>query len=71
MRNILNISLPQEMVKQIKSEVKTGRFASTSEFMRHLIRMWNTEKLAQDIEKSRAEIKSGKGKILKSLKDLR
>jgi len=71
MRNILNISLPKEMVKQIKNEVKTGKFASTSEFMRHLIRMWNTEKLAQDVEQSRAEIAAGKGKILKSLKDLR
>jgi putative addiction module CopG family antidote len=71
MRNILNISLPEEMVKLIKSEVKTGKFASTSEFMRHLIRMWNTEKLAQDVEQSRAEIVAGKGKVLRSLKDLR
>ncbi len=59
------------MVKQIKAEVKSNNFASTSEFMRHLIRLWNTEKLAQDIEKSRAEIRAGKGKILRSLKDLR
>ncbi|MFA6992552.1 MAG: ribbon-helix-helix domain-containing protein [Candidatus Gracilibacteria bacterium] len=71
MRNILNISLPQEMVKQIKSEVKTGKFASTSEFMRHLIRLWNSEKLAQEIEQSRREIALGKGKILRSLGDLR
>ena len=71
MRNILNISLPKEMVTDIKREVKAGKFASTSEFVRHLIRMWNTEQLMRDIEQSRREIAVGKGKILRSLKDLR
>ena len=53
MRNILNISLPKEMVVDIKREVKAGKFASTSEFMRHLIRMWNTRKLAEEFKKGR------------------
>ncbi len=44
MRNIVNISVPAEMAKDIKREVKAGKFASTSEFMRHLIRMWNMRK---------------------------
>ncbi len=39
MRNILNISLPKEMVVDIKRCVKEGGFASTSEFIRHLIRL--------------------------------
>ena len=71
MRNIVNISVPAEMAKDIKREVKLGKFASTSEFMRHLIRMWNTEQLMRDIEQSRKEIAAGKGKVLQSLKDLR
>ncbi len=71
MRNIVNISLPKEMAADIKREVKVGKFASTSEFMRHLIRVWNTERLMRDIKQSRAEIAAGKGKVLRSLRDLR
>ena len=71
MRNILNISLPPEMAKEIRKEVKIGNFASASEFMRHLVRLWNTEKLMRDVERSRAEIAAGKGKVLRSLKYLR
>lgn len=71
MRNILNISLPKEMVVDIRRGVKAGKFASTSEFMRHLIRVWNTEQLMRNVEKSRAEIVAGRGKVLRSLRDLR
>ena len=71
MRNIMNISLPKEMVVDIKRGVKEGKFASTSEFMRHLIRVWNTEQLMRDVEQSRKEIAAGKYKVLRSLKDLR
>ena len=53
MRNILNISLPKEMVVDIKRGVKAGKFASTSEFMRHLIRVWNTEQLAEELKQKR------------------
>ena len=59
------------MVADIKRGVKAGKFASTSEFMRHLIRVWNTEQLMRTVEKSRAEIAAGNGKVLRSLKDLR
>ena len=59
------------MVMQIKKGVKEGGFATTSEYMRHLIRLENTRVLAQEIEISRQEFKMGKGKLLKSLKDLR
>ena len=71
MRNIMNISLPKEMVVDIKRGVKEGKFASTSEFMRHLIRVWNTEKLARDLKQSQKEFAQGKYKVLRSLKDLR
>ena len=68
MRSIINISLPKEMVKVVEKEVKKGRFASTSEYIRYLIRR---DELAKLLEKSRREIMSGKGKVLHSLKDLR
>lgn len=71
MRNIINISLPDTMARTIKKEVKLGEFASTSEFFRHLIRLWNTHKLAQELNSDKKEFEAGKGKILKSLKDLR
>lgn len=70
MRNIVNISLPSQMVKVIRDEVKRGRFASTSEFMRHLIRMWNTNRLAAELDKEREGFRKGHYKVLQSLKDL-
>lgn len=71
MRNIVNISVPAEMAKDIKREVKRGKFASTSEFMRHLIRVWNTCKLAEELKKEREQFRKGNYKVLKSLKNLR
>ncbi len=71
MRNIVNISLPEKMVKVIKKEVKAEGYASVSEFFRYLIREWNTNKLAEELKKDRLKFEAGKGKVLKSLKDLR
>lgn len=71
MRNIINISLPDEMVKIVKKEVKAGNYATTSEFFRHLIRLWNTHELAKELREDRKEFEAGKGKVLKSLRDLR
>jgi len=71
MRNVVNISLPEKMVKVIKKEVKAEGYASVSEFFRYLIREWNTNKLAEDLKKDRLKFEAGKGKVLKSLKDLR
>ncbi|MCK5460342.1 ribbon-helix-helix protein, CopG family [Candidatus Parcubacteria bacterium] len=70
MREILNISLPKVMVKEVKNEVKKGQFASSSEFIRHLIRLWNTDKLARELKNERKKFDSGKGIKLHSLKDL-
>jgi len=71
MRNVVNISLPEKMVKVIKKEVKAEGYASVSEFFRYLIREWNTNKLAEELKKDRLKFEAGKGKVLKSLKDLR
>ncbi len=71
MRSILNISLPEALAEEVKKEVKDGRFASTSEFFRHLLRLWNTEKLYRELQQSEKDFKAGKYKTLKSVKDLR
>ncbi len=71
MRNIINISLPASMTKSVEKEVREGGFATKSEFFRHLLRVWNTYKLAGELEESRKEFETGKGKVLRSLRDLR
>jgi Arc/MetJ-type ribon-helix-helix transcriptional regulator len=71
MREIINISLPSPMAKTIKTAVKTGDYASTSEFFRHLLRDWQAGKLLNELSESQLEIAAGKGKVLKSLKTLR
>ncbi len=71
MRKIINISLPSQMATKVKKEVRTGNYATTSEFFRELIRNWEEQKLLTSLKESQSEIKQGKGKVLKSLKNLR
>ena len=71
MRNIVNISLPKEMEVDIRRGEKAGKFASTSEFMRYLIRVWNTKKLAEELKKEREQFRKGNYKVLRSFKNLR
>ncbi|MDO8497984.1 MAG: ribbon-helix-helix domain-containing protein [bacterium] len=72
MRTILNISLPETLAVEVKKEVKEGKFASTSEFFRHLLRLWNTEKLYRELKKADKDWENGrKGwKKLNSVRDL-
>lgn len=55
----------------VEKEVKQGGFSTKSEFFRSLIRMWEENKLLEELKKSQREIAEGKGKVLRSLKDLR
>ncbi len=71
MRNIINISLPPQLKEEVEAEVEKGNFASTSEFFRYLLRLWQEKKLLKELNQSRREIKNGRGKVLRSLKDLR
>lgn len=71
MRTIINISLPKQMARIVEDTVSSGRFASKSEFFRSLLRMWMENKLVEEIKESKQEMKMGKGKLLKSLKNLR
>ena len=71
MRTILNISVPAELAREVKREVKAGKFASTSEYFRHIMRVRNTEKLAAELKKEQQAFRKGKYKVLTSLRDLR
>ncbi len=71
MRNVINISLPRDMVRTVEREVKGGGFASKSEFFRHLLRLWNTRELAAELHERRQTFSLGKGKVLRSLNSLR
>lgn len=71
MRNIINISLPDSMVKTIRKDVERGGFASTSEFIRHLIRLWNTKQLGNELKNDRKLFEAGEGMELGSLRDMR
>ena len=71
MRQILSISMPVNMIKDIKQEAKAGGFATLSEFIRHLIRLWKEERLAKDLKQDMIDIRNGKGiEIKESLDEL-
>ena len=71
MRSIVNISLPEELNNDVEKAVKEGRFATKSEFFRHLLRLWKEDEALRGLRRSRRAIAGGKGKVLRSLKDLR
>ena len=71
MRNIINISLPREMNAIVERDMRAGGFASKSEFFRHLVRLWNSRELAVELHERRRDFEAGKGKKLRSLRDLR
>lgn len=71
MRSIINISLPKSLDALVNKEVRRGKYASKSEFFRMVLKQWLEEqKIIAEIEESRAEIRAGKGVILRSLADL-
>ena len=71
MRSIINISVPEKMAQAVEESVEKGNFSTKSEFFRMLIRLWMEGKLVAELEDSRKELRAKKGKLLKSLKDLR
>jgi len=71
MRKVVNISLPQELNKEVDKAVKSGQYASKSEFFRDMVRLWKEEQILEDVRVSRGEMAAGKAKELKSPKDLR
>ena len=70
MRNIISISLPIGLKKQVERTVKEENYSSVSEFFRDAVRAWEEEQLYQSVLRSEKELAEGKGKRLRSLKDL-
>lgn len=71
MREIISISLPKELNKKVEELMKKGRYATKSEFFRDLLRMRIEGKILRELSESRKELVSSKGRLLRSLKDLR
>lgn len=71
MRSIVNISLPVDLKKDVEGAVRSGGYATKSEFFRDALRAWKERQILLKLEKSRQDIQYGKGRVLRSLKDLR
>lgn len=65
------LTMPAEMAEQVKKEVAKGKYASVSEYFRDLLRKKEEAEVLAELKESQKEISEGKGKILRSLKDLR
>ncbi len=62
--------MPLLQKKNVDRMIKDYNYTSTSEFFRDAVRALEEEKLIKDIMKSEKEFATGKGKLLRSLKDL-
>lgn len=62
--------MPMSLKKEVERVVKEKSYSSTSEFFRDAIRAWREEQLYQSVLQSEKEFAQGKGKRLRSLKDL-
>ncbi len=71
MREVINISLPKELNKAVEEIVEKEKYATKSEFFRDLLRMRIEGRILRELVESRKELISGKGKTLRSLKNLR
>lgn len=71
MRQAITISISEEILRDVQREMKRQRFSSTSEFFRHIFRQWKKEQLLQEVKQGRKDLLSGKGRVLKSFRNLR
>jgi len=71
MREVINISLPKELSKTVEDIIKNEKYATKSEFFRDLLRMRIEGRIVRELSESRKELSAGRGKLLKSLKNLR
>ncbi len=70
MRNIMTISIPPSVKKSVENIMKENKYASVSELFRDSIRSLEEDQLIKSITESEREFTAGKGKRLRSLKDL-
>lgn len=62
--------MPAELKKHVDRIIKEENYASASEFFRDAMRAWKDEQLYQSVLRSEREFAQGKGKKLRSLRDL-
>ena len=62
--------MPPLQKKNVDRMIKDYNYTSASEFFRDAVRALEEDKLIQDIVQSEREFVAGKGKKLRSLKDL-
>lgn len=62
--------MPPLQKKNVDRMIRDYNYASASEFFRDAIRALEEDKLIKDIMESEKEFAAGKGKKLRSLKDL-
>ncbi len=62
--------MPPKLFSRIESVISEYNYSSVSEFIRDAIRAWEEEQLYQSVLQSEKEFAQGKGKLLRSLKDL-
>lgn len=67
MRTIINISVPVALAKEVEEEVRKGKFASKSEFFRHVLR---ERELGKELDQQTKRFERGEGILLNSLADL-
>jgi len=70
MRQTMTVSLPSDLLKEVEQGVKQGGFATKSEFIRDLVRSWKEAHFLEELRKMDGDFKKGKGKVLRSLRDL-
>lgn len=70
MRNVITISVPPRVKKSIDSIMKENKYASVSELFRDAVRSLEDDTLIRSMIESEREFALGKGKRLRSLKDL-
>lgn len=67
----LTITMPQDMLAEVKSAIETGEYASTSEVMREALRDWRVKRtlqmeqlaaLKRDIDKGLDDVAAGRVK---------
>ena len=62
--------MPPIQKKNVDRMIKDYKYTSVSEFFRDAVRALEDDKLIKDIMESEREFAAGKGKKLRSLKDL-
>ena len=63
--------MPPKLFAKVESVVKEHNYSSVSEFIRDAIRVWENDQIIKELKESQIEARSGKAKLLRSLKDLR